>query len=103
MESRLAAAFPQRADGSPHPIFVLATLAILISGAVFIYRLTAALGLQYPLLWTLASVLLCYCGGMMLVLLFLSYRSTRYLREAGFKVGLLGANVREINSRFQTG
>ena len=64
----------------------------------YVYRLAAALG-HTAIVWVLGVVFLSCIG--LLLLLILSSKATKELRNAGFKVGLLGANPKDIEQKMQ--
>jgi hypothetical protein len=74
-------------------VMVFGALAFQI---VFVYRLAAALEAGPPLLWVL-GILLCSWIGLILMLI-LSSRATAAIRKAGFRVGLMGADLNEIQA-----
>jgi hypothetical protein len=89
-----------RGDGKVGLAFIfvpqLAALVVLAFQIVFVYRLAAALQVGVPLLWVVGVVCLSCIG--LLLMLILSSRATKAIRAAGFKVGIMGANLREIQA-----
>lgn len=81
--------------------FMLGVLVLLPFQAIYIYRLADALRVGAPVVWVL-GVILCSCLGLIL-LLYLSSRATTVLREAGFKVGLMGASIPDIEAAISSG
>jgi hypothetical protein len=87
----------QPPDGPMVPgsfVGLVALLAVTVFQIIFVYRLASALGSDYPILWVLGINCLSCVG--LIFLLILSGMATRQLRSAGIKVGLLGANPKEI-------
>jgi len=76
------------------PIFIIAELGLIISQIIYCYRLADSLKMSTPILWVLGMIL---CGIIGLILLiYLSSKANTMLKAAGFKVGLMGANIKEI-------
>jgi hypothetical protein len=75
---------------------LLGVLIVLGFQVVYIYRLAAALQMSLPIIWPIGVVCLSCIG--LLLMLFLSIRATRAIQAAGFKVGLMGANLDEIRA-----
>jgi hypothetical protein len=80
---------------------VLALFFLLPFQLVYVYRLAAALNLGDPMLWVLGVAFCSWIGGLLLLLL--SWRATRTLRAAGFRVGLLGADPTDIEDALALG
>lgn len=59
----------------------------------FVYRLATALRLDYPLLWAIGMFFPIIS---LILLLILSQKATAAIRAAGFHVGLMGANLKDI-------
>lgn len=59
----------------------------------FVYRLAMALRVGYPWLWVIGMFVPILA---LVLLLVLSQRATVAIRDAGFNVGLMGANLKEI-------
>jgi len=77
------------------PLVALAALlGVLVFQIMHVYRLAAALRCGIPLLWVLGVFFLSCIG--LILLLVLSSKATKELKAAGFKVGLLGGNPKEI-------
>jgi hypothetical protein len=74
-------------------ILMLGVLVVLPFQLIYVYRLASALEMGVPLLWVVGMFLSCIG---LILLLILSTKATKALREAGFKVGLMGANLAEI-------
>jgi hypothetical protein len=74
----------------------IAFLVILPFQLVFVYKLASSLKAAVPLVWTLCMFIPLLS---LVLLLILSQRATRALQGAGFKVGLLGAKVSDIEAR----
>jgi hypothetical protein len=79
-------------------LFLLFLLILVCFQIVYVYRLATALKMAIPVLWTIGSLFI-LLG--IFVLIFLSGQATKNLREAGFKVGLLGANIQQIQNEFE--
>jgi hypothetical protein len=75
------------------PLFYLIVIPVQI---YFVYQLAAALEVGVPILWA-AGMLVPLLS--LILLLILSQRATNEIRNAGFNVGLMGANLREIEER----
>ncbi len=75
---------------------LLVILTAIVFQVIHVYRLAAALD-HTAILWVLGVVFLSCIG--LLLLLILSSKATKELRNAGFKVGLLGGNPKEIEQR----
>lgn len=77
----------------------LVALAVIIAGVVFAVRMASAL-------WSTGAAVVCAilllvpCVGL-LTLLVLNNRATARLRDAGCKVGLLGADPEEVRRQLQ--
>jgi hypothetical protein len=71
-------------------------LAAVVLEILYVYRLAAALG-HTAIVWVLGVVFLGCIG--LLLLLILSSKATKELRGAGFRVGLLGCNPKDIEQR----
>ena len=88
-------------EGSLGFLFVMAILAvlllfvvvILIAAPYYTYRVAKELGSRVPLLW--APLMLIPLINLV-VLLVLSSRATKVLRAHGYKVGLMGADLKAI-------
>ncbi len=74
-------------------IGLLGVLAAVVLQVMYVYRLASALE-HIAILWVLGVVFLSCIG--LILLLILSSQATKELRSAGFKVGLLGANPKQI-------
>jgi len=86
-------------SGPPVVITLIPQLAVLIVlgfQVVFVYRLASALQVGTPIIWVL-GVLCLSCVGL-LIMLILSNRANRTIRDAGFKVGIMGADLNEIRA-----
>jgi len=77
-------------------IFGLAYLVVWVMQIIYVYRLAAALKCGSPILWLLGVMCLSCIG--LILLLILSSKATKELRAAGFKVGLLGGNPRDVEA-----
>jgi len=67
---------------------------------VNIYRLASALKESRPWVWVLGVFCLSCLG--LLLLLMLSSRATKTIQAAGFKVGLMGADLQAIEAALMT-
>ena len=74
-------------------------LAVLIIGAILVYRLAHAIESAAP--WLYVVLLVIPIGGL-IGLLILNGKATRMLRDAGLRVGLMGAKRSDLD-RFQSG
>jgi len=74
-------------------------LAVLIIGAILVYRLAHAIESSAP--WLYVVLLVIPIGGL-IGLLILNGKATRMLRDAGLRVGLMGAKRSDLD-RFQSG
>lgn len=73
------------------PVGLLVGVAALLMGLVGAYRLCTGLG--YPMaIRVLLMLLMCVPLVSLIVLLVLNGKATRRLRDAGYRVGLLGAS-----------
>ena len=72
------------------PLIGVAGLVVGIIGCILVYRLAKALGMSVP--WLIGLLLIIPFVGIG-VLLILNSRATRTLKDAGFRVGLMGADV----------
>jgi hypothetical protein len=99
---------PATATGGPGPnpaaallpmAGLLGLLVVLVLQLLYVYRLAAALEVGLPILWVLGVVLLSCIG--LVLLLILSSKATKELRKAGFRVGLLGGNPKEIEKQMR--
>jgi hypothetical protein len=92
---------PNQGAATLSPFISLAGLAgvlvVLCLQMVHVYRLASALEMGVPLLWVIGVILLSCIG--LILLLILSSKATKTLRNAGFRVGLLGANPRQIEQQ----
>jgi hypothetical protein len=70
-------------------------LVVLPFQLYFIYKLASALKSKVPILWVLGMFLPLLS---LILLLILSQGATRAIQAAGFKVGLMGAKVSEIEN-----
>lgn len=84
---------PNAAGGGAAIALVLLALAARIWMIVAVYRVMKALGSSFALLWALGAFLPNIVG--LLVLAICSSRATKRLRDAGLKVGLMGAKLPE--------
>jgi hypothetical protein len=75
---------------------LLGVLAALVLQVIYVYRLASSLN-HTAIVWVLDVVFLSCIG--LILLLILSSKATKELRKAGFKVGLLGGNPKEIKRR----
>jgi hypothetical protein len=92
-----------RGGGTPQFAFLplagmLGLLAAAVLQIIYVYRLASSLE-HTAILWVL-GVVCSSCIGLLLLLI-LSSKATKELRNAGFKVGLLGANPKEIEQRMR--
>ncbi len=74
-------------------IGLVGILAAVVLQVLYVYRLASSLQ-HIAILWVLGVVFLSCIG--LILLLILSSQATKELRAAGFKVGLLGGNPKEI-------
>ncbi len=74
-------------------IGLVGILAAIVLQVLYVYRLASSLD-HIAILWVLGVVFLSCIG--LILLLVLSSQATKELRRAGFKVGLLGGNPKEI-------
>jgi hypothetical protein len=72
-------------------------LVVAVLQIIYVYRLAASLGSGVPIVWVLGIVFLSCIG--LILLLVLSSKATKQLREAGFQVGLLGGNPKDVEAR----
>lgn len=72
----------------PFAIFVVA-----IIGVVFVYQLASAQKSSYAWLWALLQIVPLVS---LICLLILNQRATKIVRDKGVKVGLMGANSKEL-------
>ena len=79
---------------------LIGLLAALVMQVIYVYRLASSLQ-QTPIVWVLGVIFLSCIG--LILLLVLSSKATKELRKAGFKVGLLGGNPKEIKQRMLGG
>ncbi|HET7824173.1 MAG TPA: hypothetical protein VFK90_02525 [Anaeromyxobacter sp.] len=84
---------PNTAGGGIAIALVLLVLATRIWMIVAVYRVTKALGSSFALLWALGAFLPNILG--LIVLAICSSRATKRLKDAGLKVGLMGAKLPE--------
>jgi hypothetical protein len=84
---------PDAAGGAAAIVLVLLVLATRIWMIVAVYRVMKALGSGFPLLWALGAFLPNILG--LIVLAICSARATKRLKDAGLKVGLMGARLPE--------
>jgi hypothetical protein len=95
------------AGGASAPLMfvpMIVALVILVFQVIYAYRLGAALDRQLAWLWVLGLLVgffLCSFLGLILLLV-LSGRATSVIRRAGFRVGLMGANLGEIRQAMGT-
>jgi hypothetical protein len=82
-------------------VSVIGVLAVAIFQVIYVYRLASSLEKGIPILWVL-GILFLSCIGLILLLV-LSSKATKQLREAGFKVGLLGGNPKDVERRMSGG
>jgi hypothetical protein len=75
---------------------LLGLLTALVLQIIYVYRLASSLQ-HTAILWVLGVIFLSCIG--LILLLILSSKATKELRKAGFKVGLLGGNPKEIKQR----
>jgi len=80
---------------------MIGVLAVAIFQVIYVYRLASSLETGIPILWVLGILCLSCIG--LLLLLVLSSKATKQLREAGFKVGLLGGNPKDVERRMSGG
>ena len=96
----LAAPAGRQGATTPFALMPLVGLVVILTAVIFqiihVYRLAAALG-HTAILWVLGVVFLSCIG--LLLLLSLSSKATKELRNAGFKVGLLGGNPKDIEQK----
>jgi len=79
-------------------ICILVPFAFLVAlpfQMYYIYRLASSLRAGLPVLWLLGMFVPLLS---LILLLILSSRSTAAIRAAGFRVGLMGAKIREIEA-----
>jgi hypothetical protein len=79
---------------------LLVILTAVVFQVIHVYRLAGALD-HNAILWVLGVIFLGCIG--LLLLLTLSSKATKELRNAGFKVGLLGGKPKEIEQKLSTG
>ena len=79
---------------------LLGLLAALVLQIIYVNRLASSLQ-HTAILWVLGVIFLSCIG--LILLLILSSKATKELRNAGFKVGLLGGNPKEIKQRMLAG
>ena len=79
----------------------LVILGVYILQVIYVYRLASALESGVPILWVLGILCLSCIG--LLLLLYLSHKATQELRAAGFKVGLLGGNPKDVERKMAGG
>ena len=79
---------------------LIGLLAALVLQIIYVYRLASSLQ-HTAILWVLGVIFLSCIG--LILLLILSSKATKELRNAGFKVGLLGGNPKEIKQRMLAG
>jgi hypothetical protein len=79
----------------------LGILVVAVFQVIYVYRLASSLGTGVPILWVL-GILFLSCIGLILLLV-LSSKATKQLRDAGFKVGLLGGNPADVERRMSGG
>ena len=79
----------------------LVLIGVYVAQIIYVYRLASALESGIPILWVL-GILCLSCIGLLLLLL-LSSKATQQLREAGFKVGLLGGNPKDVERKLAGG
>jgi hypothetical protein len=72
----------------------LGLIVVVVFQVICVYRLASALNCGAPIGWVLGVMFLSCIG--LLLLLSLSSKATKQLKAAGFKVGLLGGDPREI-------
>jgi hypothetical protein len=84
---------PNAAGGGVAIALVLLVLATRIWMIVAVYRVMKALGSAFALLWALGAFLPNILG--LIVLAICSSRATKRLKDAGLKVGLMGAKLPE--------
>ena len=82
-------------------VSLIGLLAVVIFQVIYVYRLASSLETGIPILWVLGILCLSCIG--LLLLLVLSSKATKQLREAGFKVGLLGAIPKDVEHRMSGG
>ena len=82
-------------------VSLIGLLAVIIFQVIYVYRLASSLETGIPILWVL-GILCLSCIGLILLLV-LSSKATKQLREAGFKVGLLGGNPKDVERRMTGG
>jgi hypothetical protein len=75
--------------------FIIVVAAVVLE-VIYVYRLASALG-HTAIVWVLGVVFLSCIG--LILLLILSSKATRELRNAGFNVGLLGGNPKDIEQK----
>jgi hypothetical protein len=75
-------------------------LAVLPFQLYFIYKLASALKSKVPILWVLGMFVPLLS---LILLLVLSQGATKAIQSAGFKVGLMGAKVSEIEHKLSPG
>lgn len=92
-----AAGRPPNAMALVPLVAFLGLLVVLVFQVIYVYRLASSLEVGVPIIWVL-GVLFLSCIGLLLLLV-LSSKATKQLRDAGFKVGLLGANPKDIEQR----
>lgn len=73
-------------------------LLVLPFQIYFIYKLASALKAQAPALWVVGMFIPLLS---LILLLILSQRATNVIQTAGFKVGLMGANISDIEAKIQ--
>ena len=69
------------------------SLGLLVAMCIFVYRLAGGLGSKVAVLWSIGMIMPCLN---LLFLLGLSVRATRVLRAHGARVGLMGADIVEL-------
>jgi len=64
----------------------------------YVYKLASNLRVFAPVIWVLGMFIPCIN---LILLLYLSSRAYHVLKGAGFRVGLMGANLEEIERRME--
>jgi len=74
-------------------------LVVLPFQIYYIYKLATVLLAEWPGLWVVGMFIPVLN---LILLLILSGRATKAIRGHGFKIGLMGANIEEIENRIRT-
>jgi hypothetical protein len=86
---------PETADLVMSGLIITLSLIIMSFEIYFVYKLAVALK-SVPILWVLGMFIPCIG---FILLSILSSMATKSIQMAGFKVGLMGANISEIEAR----